>query len=269
MTLKPPHMTMTARATFTRAREKSQRLRTVGLPYVPSAGVRVTKFSELSPKPSAQSTKPRIASSSAWPITVRRALRMSPAHLRGSRLLNQSMGLGMPGSCGSTWGSVPGGCGTDSAAAAAAGPGGGEPIEEEGAGDVAAGGATDDEVAAVAGAARGAPAKTSSASASSLVVSGPPACTGEIASAPAMRATATVAPTSRTRMAPPFRRLPPAPSRVVYEAVLGASVTPASPTELQESSPISPIWGAHLLFQSNKRLSPVDSALGTRSTLRN
>src|SRR3990172_221725 len=230
MTLKPPHMTMTARATFTRAREKSQRLRTVGLPYVPSAGVRVTKFSELSPKPSAQSTKPRIASRSARPTTGRGALGVGPE---------------------------------------AAGRGGGEPIEEEGAGDVAAGGATDDEVAAVAGAARGAPAKTSSASASSLVVSGPPACTGEIASAPAMRATATVAPTSRTRMAPPFRRLPPAPSRVVYEAVLGASVTPASPTELQESSPISPIWGAHLLFQSNKRLSPVDSALGTRSTLRN
>src|SRR3990170_3921510 len=184
MTLKPPHMTMTARATFTRAREKSQRLRTVGLPYVPSAGVRVTKFSELSPNPSAQSTKPRIASSSAWPITVRRALRMSPAHLRGSRLLNQSRGLGMSGSCGSTCGSVPGGWGTDSAAGAAAGPAGGELIDEEGAGGVAGGGAVVDGGDVTAGAASGAPAKTSSASAWSPVVSGPPAWTGETVSAP-------------------------------------------------------------------------------------
>ena len=178
-------------------------------------------------------------------MTVRTALRMSPAHLRGSRLLNQSRGLGMSGSCGSTWGSVPGGCGTDSEAGAAAGPAGGEPYRR---GRSRRGARAADLRGTVvmrcaAGAASGAPAKTSSASASPSVVSGPSAWAGAAASAPTMRATATVTPTSRPRMAPPFRRLPPAPSRAVYQAVVRASVRPASPISVQESGPISPIWG--------------------------
>ena len=45
--------------------------------------MRVTKFSELSPTPSAQSMKPRKASISARPIVVRMALRMSPAQSLG------------------------------------------------------------------------------------------------------------------------------------------------------------------------------------------
>src|SRR6266581_570041 len=131
MTLNPPHITMAARPRFTSAREKSHRLRTVGLSYVPSAGVRVTKLSELSPKPVAQSTKLRIASSNAFPIVVRTALSMSPAHFVGSRLLSQSSGFGtgISGSRGCT--SSPGSGGGTEDAGAAAGPEGGEEVIDE------------------------------------------------------------------------------------------------------------------------------------------
>ena len=116
MTLNPPHMTMTARAAFTIAREKSQRLRTVGLSYVPSAGVWVTKLSEEPPRPSAQSTNPRIASNSAFPTIVNTAFTMSPAQFSGfSPPGIQSVGLGiqsvrsgMGRSTGMAWGGASG-----------------------------------------------------------------------------------------------------------------------------------------------------------------
>jgi hypothetical protein len=136
---------------------------------------------------------------------------------------------------------------------ATCGPVGGGATEEGTADDEPEPGGTDVEAADTGSGARGAPASTSSVSASFSAVSGPSAWAEVTASIATMRARTTVAPRSRPRMAPPFVCRPPAPSRPVGQAVLGASVRPASPQGVQKCSPISPAEGALIRSWSSLR----------------